>query len=306
MASHSFVDTKLAVELNLNLHGETAISLAHAEATAQVTDPLQLQVGDKYITTALFCMPLQPGIKGIIGMNLLKSIGVTVSNLPVDFPRKLTMKNNVVSTQKPPELPKMDPAIIRALEAIKPLLDANASLPLNSHCTHPSAVISLNTGDATPVYRRQYPIPHKALSAVKKIIDSWIIHGYLEPGTPWNFPVTVTPKKDANGNKTVWRLCLDTRALNRLLPDFKYPLPLIKEIFPRLAGKKWYSKVAAMREAFLQFLVALADRQKLCFTLIGRRWMLTRPLFGLKPMSSHFQLVMDSMTTETNKKRNQQ
>jgi hypothetical protein len=50
-----------------------------------------------------------------------------------------------------------------------------------------------------------------------------------------------------------------------------------------------------MREAFLQFLVALADRQKLCFTVFGRRWMLTRPLFGLKPMSSHFQLVMDEI-----------
>jgi hypothetical protein len=40
---------------------------------------------------------------------------------------------------------------------------------------------------------------------VKKIIDSWIIYGYIEPappGNPWNFPVTVTLKKDDHGNKT--------------------------------------------------------------------------------------------------------
>jgi hypothetical protein len=58
--------------------------------------------------------------------------------------------------------------------------------------------------------------------------------------TSWNSPLTLAPKKDADGKKSKKRPCLDPRHLNLLLPDDKYPLPLIRDIFEKLRGAVEY------------------------------------------------------------------
>ena len=44
---------------------------------------------------------------------------------------------------------------------------------------------------------------------------------------PYNNPLTLAPKKDAMGNITLKRLCLDPRHINKLLPNDRYPISLM-------------------------------------------------------------------------------
>jgi hypothetical protein len=54
--------------------------------------------------------------------------------------------------------------------------------------------------------------------------------------SPWNSALLIAPKKDIGGNRTGWRVCIDPRHINLLIPDANFPLPLIREILEKLAG----------------------------------------------------------------------
>lgn len=71
-------------------------------------------------------------------------------------------------------------------------------------CTHPLATITLNTGDAKPVFKKQYPLP---MAMESKVMDQVRTrdHESSPHGLPLNNPLCVSPKKDAAGNKTSTR-----------------------------------------------------------------------------------------------------
>ena len=62
-------------------------------------------------------------------------------------------------------------------------------------------------------------------------------------GNPHNNTLTLAAKKDANGEKTLFRVCLDPRPLNAHLPDDNFPVPLISEIMQFAGGNKVFSTV---------------------------------------------------------------
>jgi hypothetical protein len=128
-------------------------------------EPVTLRIGDKTLSTSLYSMRLQPGITGIIGLDLLPATGITVSGLPIDFPldEKQIYENSAatsaVNSDSPPAMSTsfLDPIVAQTRKA-----ETFSCCQRCSACTHPFAVITLDTGNAAPVYRRQYPIPNKA------------------------------------------------------------------------------------------------------------------------------------------------
>ena len=44
------------------------------------------------------------------------------------------------------------------------------------------------------------------------------------------------PKRDNAGNNKGWRICIDPRHINEMLPDVNYPLPKIEDILESLSG----------------------------------------------------------------------
>ncbi|SAL96444.1 hypothetical protein, partial, partial [Absidia glauca] len=106
----------------------------------------------------------------------------------------------------------------------------------------------------------------------------------------WNSPLTLAPKKNADGTKSKKRPCLDPRHINSLLPDDKYPLPLIKDIFAQLKDARVFSTLD-LKNAFHRFKIAKEDRHKTTFTHRGIQFMFKGCPFGLKPLSSKFQRV---------------
>jgi hypothetical protein len=83
-------------------------------------------------------------------------------------------------------------------------------------------------------YRRQYPIPEKLKTVLQEQIEQWLQEGVIRVApvnTDFNNPITCATRKDLEGNYTGIRVYLDSRALNLLLPDDRFPIPLVKNVF---------------------------------------------------------------------------
>ena len=68
-------------------------------------------------------------------------------------------------------------------------------------------------------------------------------------GNRHNNTLTLAAKKDANEEKTLYRVCLDPRPLNAYLPDDNFPVPLISDIMQFAGGKAVFSTVD-LRQAY--------------------------------------------------------
>ena len=77
------------------------------------------------------------------------------------------------------------------------------------------------------------------LDALRKQLDELLEKGYVRPSTsPFGAPVLLVKKKDGS-----LRMCIDYRALNALTIKNKYPLPRIDELFDRLQGARYFTKL---------------------------------------------------------------
>ena len=65
-------------------------------------------------------------------------------------------------------------------------------------------------------------------------------------------------KKDEFGNMTLKRLCLDLKYINKLLPDKKYLILLIKDIFEVLVGIVIFITLD-LKSVYHKFLIVLQD-----------------------------------------------
>ena len=63
--------------------------------------------------------------------------------------------------------------------------------------------------------------------------------GYIQPSvSPFGAPVLFVPKKDGGT-----QMCVDCRALNRVIVHNRYPLPHIDELLDRLRGARLFTKI---------------------------------------------------------------
>ncbi|KAG1223989.1 hypothetical protein G6F67_009571 [Rhizopus microsporus] len=92
-------------------------------------------------------------------------------------------------------------------------------------------------------------------------VKTWLENGVIirAPPSPWNSPITFAPKKDANGNPTDYRPCIDPRKINALLESDNYPLPLIDDIFHDLAGSTIFTSLD-LKSAFHRLPIRKSDQ----------------------------------------------
>ena len=98
--------------------------------------------------------------------------------------------------------------------------------------------------------------------------------------------------------QTGWRVCIDARPLNALLPQDPHPIPVIREIFDRLHGFEAMSTLD-LAEGYTQFLIAEADCDKVSFIWEGRRYRFCSAPYGLCFMTSRFQRLEESVLLRT-------
>ena len=87
-------------------------------------------------------------------------------------------------------------------EEWRKVLEDNNKLPLKSVCTLPGAELEIDTGDADPVWVRQYPIPEALREKVTKRVKEWADNGWIvraPHNCQWNIPLIAASKPSKEG-----------------------------------------------------------------------------------------------------------
>jgi hypothetical protein len=167
--------------------------------------------------------------------------------------------------------------------------DLPARLPPKRAVDHEIDLVPGSAPPSRPTYRLSPP----EMDELKKQLQDLIDHGFIRPSvSPYGAPVLFVKKKDGS-----MRMCIDYRALNKITIKNKYPLPRTDELFDRLHGKKWFSKID-LRSGYYQIGIAPKDVDKTAFrTRYGHYEFMVLP-FGLTNAPATFMRVMQDCLRE--------
>ncbi|KAI3797433.1 hypothetical protein L1987_32690 [Smallanthus sonchifolius] len=108
--------------------------------------------------------------------------------------------------------------------------------------------------DAQPVAKAPYRLAPVEMKELIAQLDELLEKGFIQPSiSPWGAPVLFVKKKDGS-----IRMCIDHRELNKRTVKNKYPLPRIDDLFDKLQGASWFSKID-LRSGYHQLKVREED-----------------------------------------------
>ncbi|SAM00567.1 hypothetical protein [Absidia glauca] len=227
-----------------------------------------------------------------IGTDLMPLLGIAYTGLAVSW---------TPPTKHEEESPYKD--VVVANEDPYGSKEQQETIPPDSFCTHPDAVVYLDTPKDAKGFRVQYKIADTLKPKVADTVRKWLEQKIITPlpstvDNKWNSPLTLAPKKDSAGNYTDKRPCLDPRHINKYLKEDQFPLPKIEEIFFKLKDAVVYTTLD-LTNAFHRFPIHPPHQHKTAFTSVdGLQYMFRGCPFGLKPISSKFQRVMSTLFSQ--------
>ena len=146
---------------------------------------------------------------------------------------------------------------------------------------------------AKPPSRPPYRLSNKELQEMREQLDALLQRQHIRPSkSPYGAPVLFVYKP---GKKP--RMCMDYRALNKLTIKNNYPLPRIDDLFDRLQGVKFFTKID-FTSGYHQIRISEEDVPKTAFrTRYGHFEFLVLP-FGLCNAPATFQNLMHDIFWE--------
>ncbi|CAJ0950422.1 unnamed protein product [Ranitomeya imitator] len=189
-----------------------------------------------------------------------------------------------ISSSTPSEVPEF-------LSDYRDVFDEPKSntLPPHRDC---DCAINLIPGSKFPKGRLfNLSVPEHA--AMRSYVKESLEKGHIRPSSsPLGAGFFFVAKKDGS-----LRPCIDYRLLNKITVKFQYPLPLLSDLFARIKGASWFTKID-LRGAYNLVRIKQGDEWKTAFnTPEGHFEYLVMP-FGLANAPSVFQSFMHDIFRE--------
>ena len=141
--------------------------------------------------------------------------------------------------------------------------------------------------DSNPVRAKTYPVPYSLRETVKEELADMVKLGVIEPSdSPYSSPLLMLKKKDGTNRPVV-----DYRNLNRVTVFDAEPMPNADDIFARLAGSRFYSKMD-FSKGYWQIPMSDSDRSKTAFSTPVGLYQFRRMPFGLQNAGATYGRMM--------------
>ena len=302
--SVSCMSSDLASSLDVKLDDCTKFLILADQSKLNVpfTTNLTVLCGDLSFDCQPFVVDKLP-VPFIFGMDLFNKFKMGFTNIPFDFPAtisdkvKFSPKNSKPATQESYFV--TDAAKSSFMNSVQCAIDRNVAKCSSGVCNLHEAVISLPFPDEEPKYIRQYPIAMRYRDIVTATVQEWLeanIISKAPTNCKYNNPLTTAPKKGLDGSidPNIRRVCLNPSQINANIPDDKFTIPLIQEIFDKVRDCEIFSTID-LKSAFLKCPINPKDRPKTAFTWNFSQYMFNVAPFGIKTMSSKFQRLMTAV-----------